>query len=406
MSAILEPPAAPAKTVTASAAGNGTADRSTTPPADGVANLSGGALTLALAKAARARREAESSGAQGKTAKPDPNGPAPRPAAPAPADGAAKGSDNTNAASSPDAGGEATNPPPDPEAADDAMASLVAQDQPAEETGAGSETAADPEAEEPERQSKAVRSLQKRVDKLTAKLKAYEARFGNGTDGDGEPAPAAEPAPAGSGNHPDLAAIDSEVANYESHLRWFDENPDGGDYRNARGEVVATVPPERVATLRRAAERKITELTARRAARSERLETEQSQQARVYDAQALQRYPWLNDPEAPEHQQAQGVLAELPAQVVNGLRFHPKARLLLGALVEGMKALQPPKPKPAPRPTPPKVMGAPSSAAPRMSPNDALRTQLAEAEAAFEKSGSTSDHKRVITLRRQMRRAT
>lgn len=404
MSAILEPLAAPAKTVTASAAGNGTADRSTTPPADGVANLSGGALTLALAKAARARREAESSGAQGKTAKPDPNGPAQRPAAPAPADGAAKGPDNTNAASSPDPGGEASNPPPDPEAADDAMASLVAQDQPAEDTGA--ETAADPEAEEPERQSKAVRSLQKRVDKLTAKLKAYEARFGNGTDGDGEPAPAAEPAPVGSGNHPDLAAIDSEVANYESHLRWFDEHPDGGEYRNARGEVVATVPPERVPTLRRAAERKITELTARRAARSERLEAEQLQQARVYDAQALQRYPWLNDPETPEHQQAQGVLAELPAQVVNSLRSHPKARLLLGALVEGMKTLQPPKPKPAPRSTPPKVMGAPSSAAPRMSPNDALRTQLAEAEAAFEKSGSTSDHKRVITLRRQMRRAT
>ncbi len=404
MSAILEPPAAPATPATASAVGDGAAGRFVTPPADGVANLSGGNLTLALAKAARARRAASPSGDQGKTAKP--NGTPQGADASTPAGDPAKGPDNTNAASTPDTGAEAEarSPAPDSEAADDAMASLVAQDQPAEDTGAdpSSEHESD---EQPERPSKAVRSLQKRVDKLTAKLKAYEARFGAEGDGDGEPAPAPDPSPGWSGSHPDLAAIDSEVATFESHLRWFDANPDGGEYRNARGEVVVVVPPERVPAMRRAAERKITELTARRAARAERIEADQRQQAQTYDAQALQRYPWLNDPEAPEHHQAQGVLAELPAAVVSGLRSHPKARLLLGALVEGMKTLQPPKPKPAPRPTPPKVMGSPSSAAPRMSANDGLRTQLAEAEAAFEKSGSTTDHKRVITLRRQLRRA-
>jgi hypothetical protein len=403
MSAILEPPAATANGTPASAAQPGSADRLTTPPADGVANQRTGDLTLAFAAAARARRDARRSGDQGKTAKPE-SGQAQDPQAPAPGSTPAKGTDETNAASTPDtateaqAGDAAT---PDPEATDDAMAALVAQDQP-ETDGEG--------ASDGEQGPKAVPKLLKRVNKLTARLKAYEAKFGP-IGGDGEAASstaephAASPAPAFSGAHPDLSAIDSEVATYEAHLRWFDEHPDGGEYRNDRGELVATVAPEQVVRLRRTADRKINELLARRAAKAERIDTETAEQARRFDAQAVQRYPWLNNPNAPEHLQAQGVLAELPKGVVDGLARHPKARLLLGALVEGLKALEPVKPTPAPRSTPPKVMGAPSSAAPRVSANDALRQELTEAEAAFAKSGSTNDQKRVLTLRRQLRRA-
>lgn len=284
------------------------------------------------------------------------------------------------------------------------MAALVAQDEvvPDEATDA-------PEGGEPEdaERPKAIRSLQKRVDKLTARLKAYEGKFGSL---DGEAPNAAAPAAANGSSvqvegHPDLTAIDSELAIYEGHLRWFDDHPDGGEYVTRDGQVLANVAPERVAVMRRAAERKVAELTARRASRAERIEAELGRQAREFDAQALERYPWLNNPEAAEHQQAMGVLGELPAPVVAGLRAHPKARLYLGALVEGMKVLQARKPAPAPRPTPPKVMGAPASAAPRISPQDGLRKELAEAEAAFEKSGKSTDHKRVLTLRRQLRRA-
>ncbi len=307
--------------------------------------------------------------------------------------------DDTNAASAPATGTEGTED--QAEAADDAMAALVAQ----EDAGESAEAAEPTEdADDEGKPSKAVRSLQKRIDKLTARNKAYEAKFG---PIDGDTAHAVAPAPAAGQveGHPDLAAIDSELSIYEGHLRWLDEHPEGGEYLTRGGEVLANVPPEKVATMRRAAERKVSELTARRAARAERIEAGMAQQAREFDAQAVERYPWLNNPEAPEHQQAVGVLNELPAPVVAGLRAHPKARLYLGALVEGMKVLQARKAAPAPRPTPPKVMGAPATAAPRVSPQDGLRKELAEAEAAFEKSGRSTDHKRVLTLRRQLRRA-
>jgi hypothetical protein len=278
------------------------------------------------------------------------------------------------------------------------MADLVAQDEPSPGTEVeDSET----DTPKPEAQPKAIREMQKRIDKLTAKIKAYEAG-----ESDGAARTAAPPEPVTAPeDHPDLHAVQQEIGVYEAHLRWFDENPDGGQYTDAQGRVIAEVPAERVTALRRAAERKLSELVGTRAMRAERIAGELRAERAKSDAEAVQKYPWLSDPEAPEFAKAQNLLAELPRAVVGALQSHPKARLFLGALVAGL-AVDKPKPAPvAPRAVPPKALGAPASAAQRVSPQDSLRRQLADAEADFARSGRSNDHKRVLTLQRQLKRS-
>lgn len=386
----LEPP----KTTTAPAAGLDLAARPTA--GDDPANLTGQALRTALAHSARHRRGGVPV-APGKT---EPNGhPKPVTAA-APAGEAGTGTDDTSAASTSTQQGEETSTEAD---AGDTLAALeAAADEPA--AAAETETAPDPE-ETTDEPTKGVRDLQKRVGKLTARLKAYEAKFGalDGAAPQQEPSPAPAASAFPEHDHPEIAEIDAQIGAYEAHLQWLDANPDGGEYRDDQGRLLANITPERVGAMKRAAERKVTELTARRASRAERINEEHQQAVRDADRQAVERYPWLNSPETPEHQQASALLAEMPRSVVQALQSVPKARLYLGALVEGMKAQQARAQRTPPaRPTPPKVMAPPSSAAPRSTPQDGLKTQLAEAEAAFEKSQSTNDYKRVLKLRRQM----
>lgn len=392
MSALLEAPAAPAATTTATKAdAEGNPGAWNVPSsADGTSNLTGRALTSALSLAARHRRGGPAE-AKGTTAPPKP-GPAPEPAAAAPATAQAQGTDNSNSTSAPETP-DAEGTPTDPAASVQSLA---------EATEEGDSETADQDGETPPAEAKGVKSLQKRVDKLTARLKRYEEQFGK-LDGQAPTAPEPAATPASPTEHPDITRLDREMAEYQAHIDWMDANPEGGEYRDAQGRLLGRIDPDKIPAMKREAERRVAELTARRAYRMEQVTDEARRQTAQADQEAVSRYPWLNDPESAEHQQAQALLSELPRNVVKELGSLPKARLLLGALVEGMKATKAPKAAPAPRPVPPKVMAPAASAAPVSSPLNRLQTQLAEAEAEFEKSGSVKDQQRVLKLRRQIR---
>lgn len=344
-------------------------------------NQDGRTLAAELAKAARARREAGTAGkatTPGTGAKPDQE----TQTAEASAAAKAPGSDDTNAALTPETDVEA---------------------QPAE-TGEASTADADAETEptKPE-EPKAVREMRKRIDKLTAKIKALEA----------EKARVAEPPPMPLDDapevHPELAELDSKIATYETHLAWFDQNPEGGAYKDERGNEIAHVAPERVANLRRQTERALAELQGKRAARVERIETERRAERQRIDAEVVQQFPWLANPEAPEFVEAQGLLSVLPRRTVASLESLPNARQLLAWAVTGKLAMaskaQRPTPAPSTRPVPPKVLAPAATSAPRQGPSDSIRREYNEAKAAFEKSGREKDQKRMLQLERALKRA-
>lgn len=400
MPAIIEAPApATAKAPAPAAASGAPAGLVRPSSADEPANLSGQALTSALSQAARSRRAGPAEVAA-PTAPPKPNGPAKEPAAAAPASGQNQGTEPSNAASTPE------QPGAEPEGTSTvAAADAAAGDTPADPASEG--TPADPEdgepADDPKPESKGLKALQKRVDKLTARLRRYEEQYGpmEGQPSDATPKPT--PVAAHPSEHPDIAQLDREMAEYQSHLDWMDANPDGGEYRDHQNRLLGRVDPEKIPAMKREAERRIAELTARRAYRVEQVTAQAQQAMRQADQEAVQRYPWLSNPEAPEHQHAQQILAELPRSVVTALSAVPKARLLLGALVEGLKPKAQPKAAAATRPVPPKVMAPAASAAPVASPASRLQADLAEAEAAFKESGSVEDQKRVLKIKRQIR---
>jgi hypothetical protein len=389
MEAIIEAPKTTATSAAAQAATEGDAawSRVTGAAAGRAENQSGMTLAAELAKQARARRAGATAGQQKPTGTKPQSTPAPSTSAPAVDD--EPGSDATQAASTPDQS----------EVESGAHEASAEHAEPTE-TPEG-DVEADPEAAEETKgkEPKAVRDLQKRVAKLTAQKKALEARLAQSSP---EAAPVAQPVVV---QHPELQALDAQIADYEAHVRWFDENPEGGAYKDDQGRVIAEIAPERVALLLRQTERKLAEMKGTRSAKVERLSAEAKAQQQRFDAEAIKAYPWLQNPEAPEFSEAQEVLAELPAAAVAALQSHPKARMMLGWLVTGRRASTKPPAVPAPRAVPPKVVGGATSAAPRTSPQDNLKRDLAEAEAAYEKSGRSIDHTRVLKLRRQLSRA-
>jgi hypothetical protein len=391
MSSILEAPTTQAPEASAQATPPESAGwlRASGAPAGPAQNLSSATLAADLANRARARRAA---GSAGKSPTPGAKAqPTPEPKATAPAADADPGSDDTNAASTPET-----------------EAGLEAE---TEETTTPADAAADPaEAGEVEAEAdaeakpelpKAVREMQKRIAKLTAQNKALKAQLGTQPKQGQETPTAVEPE-----GHPELRDLDQQIATYEQHLAWFDENPEGGVYKDASGRELATVAPERVALLRRQTERALAEAQGKRGVRVERLtEAAKAERAR-HDAEALKSYPWLANPEAPEFAEAQQILAEMPRSAVAALEAHPQARKLLAWAVTGRRVAAKAAPAPAaqPRPVPPKVMASASSAAPRATPEVSAKRELAEAEAAYEKSGRQQDFQRVQKLRRALKR--
>lgn len=283
-----------------------------------------------------------------------------------------------------------------------------------DETSATSEPDDDSEdqddaSEDEQDKPKAVRELQRRIDKKTAAIKAKDeeilrlrAEVDQLKQAPPKPAPASDKPFAG---HADVVDIDTEAEQLQEHLDWLDANPDGGKYEVDGKVIYEDVPADKVPRLQRRIERRLAELSALRATKVDGL---RAQHAKAMDdgwKSAIQTYPWLNDPKSPQHAEAVKIVKGLPPAVAEVLGSFPEGRMFLGDVVAARlaRASNPAGAKPAARPTPPRTLGAAASAAPSRDPQAGLRRQLADAEAALEKSGSMNDLKRVESLKRQLR---
>lgn len=246
-----------------------------------------------------------------------------------------------------------------------------------------------------------MRRLVRRNQRLAARATKAEAKLQE-LQRQAAVAPQQEQPAAVSGveGHPEVARITQQLDQVQRLLEWLDANPDGGDYVDERGGAKASVSPEQVRRVQRNAMAELARLGAQRETRIAGLQQQEEQVRRKSFEDAQQAYPWLAKADSDEYAMAAQVLQSAPY-----LRQHAEWPMWLADAIEGRKArlarAAAPKAAPVPRPTPPKVPPPGGAQPPKVDP---LAAQLAEAEAAFEKSGKASDFKRVETLKRQLRR--
>jgi len=353
----------------------------------GGGNLSGVELAAVFAKRRKASRATPAPASEpGATTQPDPAS-----AAAAPAGGGDGSPDETNAASTPAETGE--------KAGTVRAAENDAPEEPAAESGAAEE----PEETEP----KGVREMRKRIDALTARLRQAEAERDELKAKVSEPKAEPEAAlPAGAFAHdPELRQVSAEIEKWRRAEAWAARNPDGGEIE-VDGKVVS-VSAEQAEALRGEAAERLADLRALKAVRERELRKQDAEDRARSEAVLKERFPWANDPKSEGSQLMAAVAARVP-----GVTALPGWRLWLAYAFEGLKADQARQAAgngkgaggggaaQAPAKAPPKVAVPAGAAGSRVDP---LRKQLAEAEAAFEKSGSNADFARVQKLRRAVR---
>lgn len=368
----------------------------------GGGNLSGVELAAVFAKRRKASRATPAPASEpGATTQPDPAS-----AAAAPAGGGDGSPDETNAASTPAETGE--------KAGTVRAAENDAPEEPAADSGAGAEPegGTEPEAaeaaEEPEEtEPKGVREMRKRIDALTARLRQAEAERDELKAKVSEPKAEPEAAlPAGAFAHdPELRQVSAEIEKWRRAEAWAARNPDGGEIE-VDGKVVS-VSAEQAEALRGEAAERLADLRALKAVRERELRKQDAEDRARSEAVLKERFPWANDPKSEGSQLMAAVAARVP-----GVTALPGWRLWLAYAFEGLKADQARQAAgngkgaggggaaQAPAKAPPKVAVPAGAAGSRVDP---LRKQLAEAEAAFEKSGSNADFARVQKLRRAVR---
>lgn len=367
----------------------------------GGGNLSGVELAAVFAKRRKASRATPAPASEpGATTQPDPAS-----AAAAPAGGGDGSPDETNAASTPAETGEK---------AGTVRAAENAPEEPEAESGAGGEPegGTEPEAaeaaEEPEEtEPKGVREMRKRIDALTARLRQAEAERDELKAKVSEPKAEPEAAlPAGAFAHdPELRQVSAEIEKWRRAEAWAARNPDGGEIE-VDGKAVS-VSAEQAEALRGEAAERLADLRALKAVRERELRKQDAEDRARSEAVLKERFPWANDPKSEGSQLMAAVAARVP-----GVTALPGWRLWLAYAFEGLKADQARQAAgngkgaggggaaQAPAKAPPKVAVPAGAAGSRVDP---LRKQLAEAEAAFEKSGSNADFARVQKLRRAVR---
>lgn len=284
-----------------------------------------------------------------------------------------------------------------------------AQGQPAPEEEADrtdDSTLDTPEGEsEPQQPTKREAKEQRRWDKLTAQLKAKDAEIQElRTKVNGQsPTTPQTPTPAPVGSHPDLAPLESKIQQARAVLEWCEMNPDGGEVPAGEGKTRDYTAAE-VRKAKAQASALLSELSAERATKVKAIQedwkTKNAEANKVVEAE----YPFLNQPDTPEFQQAVEYLQSLPKGVVQVLQQMPDNRLLLGDLLFGRqarlaKAAKTAAPKPATRPTP--QPGRVAAAAPRVQPE---RKAVQESRTKFESSGRMSDFREVLANRRRAAR--
>jgi hypothetical protein len=408
MSQTLEAPAAPVAAALPAPATDQRSgqDSGISRPADGE-NQTRAGLRAELTASRRARR-GQATVAQPKAGVPaETRSPASGQPTAAPAEGqATAGTDNSNAAPAPTQG--ATEAETLQNLATEGTETTDAAATATPTTTDARELLEDPEALEAlsEEQIKAIkdasiRKLVRRNKRLTAQFREAEAQLAKRQDRPEPQENGSEAVGSGLDSHPGIRQLDQQIAQVDRILAWAEAHPDGGDYQDASGKSLGQYTAEQVSQLARNAQREVRRLEGSRAAKVERLAEEDGQVRAQAVTEARQAFPWYADKTSDEYTQASEILAEAPY-----LRQHPAWPTWLGDAIEGRKArlakaasataLKPPA-----RPIPPRVPPPAGSAVPK---GDPTAKALAEAEAAFERTGKTDDLKRVQSLKRQMSR--
>lgn len=269
---------------------------------------------------------------------------------------------------------------------------------------------ADPEGDKP----KAIRKMEKRIDTLTARLKAYEKEIAQLKGGSANPNPEAGTPVIGedgdlAAGHPEVAKLDVQIAQYRTMLAWADEHEAGGgtwEYKDEKGitqsrEFTAT----EVRQIQRNLERALSATGTKRELKAAELNRQLEQQKAKLGEHFAQRFAWAKDPESQEAQLFEQHKANV-LQAVPALRRLPAfdtflAYAIEGLVAEGKRTTAPAKPAAA-RPTPPRV--AVPNPGGQVQRNDA-EAALAKAEADWRKSPSEETYQRVLSLRRKARKA-
>ena len=184
-------------------------------------------------------------------------------------------------------------------------------------------------------------------------------------------------------------------------LDWCDENSDGGQLTDAKGNPVE-LDAAAVRKHRRQWEREYLELAAdNRVSRFEQQQRQAAEQTRAVEA-AVAKYPWMNNPQSSEYAEAMKVIAERPY-----LKGQPDAAMAIGEMVTarlGLAAARALTPPPPPRPNgnPAPLPGAAGAVAPSRS---TPQKQLQDARAQFEKDGSAVNLAKFYAAQRAARRA-
>ena len=257
--------------------------------------------------------------------------------------------------------------------------------------------------------SKAVRKMQKRIDKLTAKWKEAEERAENAERiAAEEPKAAAQSQPAVRPADPldaqfardrEVVDMDGQLAGLDNFMAWAAENPDGGEFtENGKSYQLGA---DELKQYRLQSERNARRLESRREARLESLRTQFRDARQKHHDVAVKLYPWIEQKESAEFTEAVAILRENPA-----LMQRPDYELVVARTVAGerlereaLKKLKPgaPKPKPAVNTTPPKVVTQTLNASPKV--NGARKASEA-AEQKFQQSGRVEDLTTMLAQRR------
>ena len=199
-------------------------------------------------------------------------------------------------------------------------------------------------------------------------------------------------------NHPDMIAVNRNLARVEETLNWAEANPDGAEVDDGKGGK-QFVDAAYVARVLKTLNGQRTELLAQRGSLTVGLNQSVSEIARQNHDKALKLYPWHADRESAEHQAAAKILQKYPA-----IKQSPDYLLILGRLVEGQK-LEAAKLKPAAAPAALPVRPAKAPTTPTPQPGAPARAAArengpeAEVKAAQEEFDRTGSEKSLINLR-------
>lgn len=262
------------------------------------------------------------------------------------------------------------------------------------------------ETEDPNQQPKAIRSLIKRIDKLTARLKGVEAENQKlkaaGTTA--KPAATATPGDAAGGD-PRVSDLDSRIATLNQWLEWADANEGGGTTEiNVNGKLeTREFTPEQVRQMRRNFELNLVRLTSERTTLAARIEEDLNAKRQQMDQAFAKRFTWAADETTDEAQLLSQFEENITRQFPQASKM-PGFRTFAAYAVEGMMAEQrrqqaPAKPQ-APRQQPPRV----AVPQPRgQIQQSTAASELARAEADFRRAPTEENHQRLLSLRRQAR---